>query len=46
MVVKGALESGDLLIAGSAEFRVSFDVSLHRLRANQSELVMKIWNSL
>jgi len=46
MVVRSALESGELLIAGSAEFCVGFDVSLHRLRANQSEWVMKIWNGL
>ncbi|AZF08741.1 Transcriptional regulator, LysR family [Pseudomonas sp. R2-37-08W] len=46
MVVNDALASGELLIAGGAEFCVSFDVSLHRLRDNQSEMVMKIWEAL
>ena len=46
MVVRDALASGELLIAGGPEFCVAFDVSLHRLRANQSEMVMKIWEGL
>lgn len=46
MVVKGALASGELVIAGGPEFHVAFDVSLHRLRANQSEMVMNIWEGL
>lgn len=46
MVVKDALASGELLIAGGPEFHVAFDVSLHRLHANQSEMVMKIWEGL
>ncbi|MBT2370600.1 LysR family transcriptional regulator [Pseudomonas fluorescens] len=46
MVVKDALASGELLIAGGPEFHVGFDVSLHRLRANQGEMVMKIWECL
>lgn len=46
MVVNDALASGELLMAGGAEFCVSFDVSLHRLRANRSEMVMRIWTAL
>ncbi|KIH83237.1 LysR substrate-binding domain-containing protein [Pseudomonas batumici] len=46
MVAKGALASGELLIAGGPEFQISFDVSLHRLRSNQSERAMKIWQGL
>lgn len=46
MVVKDALASGQLLIAGGPEMQISFDISLHRLRANQSEQVMRIWQGL
>ncbi|AMB83897.1 LysR family transcriptional regulator [Pseudomonas agarici] len=46
MVAKDALVSSELVIAGDPEFQISFDVSLHRLRSNQSELVMRIWQGL
>jgi DNA-binding transcriptional LysR family regulator len=46
MVAKNALASGELLMAGGPEFRIGFDVSLHRLRSNESKLVKKIWQGL
>lgn len=46
MVAKNALASGELLMAGGPEFHISFDVSLHRLRSNESKLVSKIWQGL
>ena len=46
MVVREALQAGQLLIAGGPEMQVGFDISLHRLRANQSERVMRIWEGL
>lgn len=46
MVVSEALENGQLLIAGDEAMHIEFDISLHRLRANQSEQVMRIWQGL
>lgn len=46
MVARSALASGELLVAGGPELQIGFDVSLHRLRSNQSERVMKIWQGL
>jgi DNA-binding transcriptional LysR family regulator len=46
MVVKDSLASGELVIAGGPELIIGFDISLHRLRSNQSEPLMSIWNGL
>lgn len=46
MVVKDALAAGDLVLAGGNELHIPFDISLHRLRSNQSEQVMRIWQGL
>lgn len=46
MVVRDALDSGQLLVAGGEEMHIDFDISLHRLRTNQSERVMRIWQGL
>lgn len=46
MVVKDALTAGELVLAGGSELHIPFDVSLHRLRANRSEQVMRIWEGL
>ncbi|NBB12577.1 LysR family transcriptional regulator [Pseudomonas sp. SLFW] len=46
MVVKEALAAGELVIAGGPEMQIGFDISLHRLRANRSERVMRIWEGL
>jgi len=46
MVVREALQAGQLLVAGGPEMQIGFDISLHRLRANQSERVMRIWEGL
>jgi len=46
MVVKDSLASGELVIASGPEMNIGFDISLHRLRTNQSEPLVNIWNSL
>lgn len=46
MVIDGALQSGELVVAGGPDMHIEFDISLHRLRANRSERVMRIWHSL
>ncbi|WP_397452837.1 LysR family transcriptional regulator [Pseudomonas sp. NA-150] len=46
MVVNDALERGQLLICGGADMQIGFDISLHRLRSNKNERVMKIWRGL
>lgn len=46
MVIKDALAGGQLVIAGGPEMCIEFDISLHRLRANRSERVMRIWHGL
>jgi DNA-binding transcriptional LysR family regulator len=46
MVVQNSLDSGALVIAGGPELNIGFDISLHRLRSNQSEPLMNIWNGL
>jgi hypothetical protein len=40
------LAVGDLVLAGGNELHIPFDISLHRLRANRSEQVMRIWEGL
>ncbi|MGY2284369.1 LysR family transcriptional regulator [Pseudomonas gingeri] len=46
MVVRDALAAGQLVIAGGPELHIGFDISLHRLRSNRSEQVMRIWQGL
>jgi DNA-binding transcriptional LysR family regulator len=46
MVVKAALDAGELVIAGGPELMIGFDISLHRRRSNQAEQVMRIWRGL
>ncbi|SDG44888.1 LysR family transcriptional regulator [Pseudomonas abietaniphila] len=46
MVVQEALASGQLVIAGGPEMHIGFDISLHRLRSNRSDRVMRIWDGL
>lgn len=46
MVVQDALANGQLLIAAGPELHIPFDISLHRLRANHSEPMMRIWQGL
>jgi DNA-binding transcriptional LysR family regulator len=46
MVVKDALALGELVLAGGPELHIPFDISLHRLRSNQGEQVMRIWHAL
>ncbi|MGY2167454.1 LysR family transcriptional regulator [Pseudomonas gingeri] len=46
MVVREALAAGQLVIAGGPELHIGFDISLHRLRSNRSEQVMRIWQGL
>jgi DNA-binding transcriptional LysR family regulator len=46
MVAKAALKTGELVVAGGDELKISFDVSLHRRRSNQGEAVMRIWRGL
>lgn len=46
MVIDGALQSGELVVAGGPDMHIEFDISLHRLRSNRSERVMRIWQSL
>jgi DNA-binding transcriptional LysR family regulator len=46
MVARAALEAGELVVAGGPELTIGFDISLHRLRSNQAEQVMRIWRGL
>ena len=46
MVIDSALQGGELVVAGGPDMHIEFDISLHRLRANRSERVMRIWQSL
>ena len=46
MAVRKALDAGDLVIAAGPQYQFSFDISLHRLRANRGERLMNIWNGL
>lgn len=46
MVVQKSLDSAELVIAAGAQYQFSFDISLHRLRANHGELLMSIWKGL
>ncbi|MFC3941140.1 LysR family transcriptional regulator [Pseudomonas gingeri NCPPB 3146 = LMG 5327] len=46
MVVRDTLAAGQLVIAGGPELHIGFDISLHRLRSNRSEQVMRIWQGL
>ena len=46
MVVRAALQAGELVVAGGPELTIGFDISLHRRRSNQAEQVMRIWRGL
>lgn len=46
MVVRTALQEGELVVAGGPELTIGFDISLHRRRSNQAEQVMRIWRGL
>ena len=46
MVVAEALAAGQLKIAAGPELHIPFDISLHRLRTNRSEPLMRIWQGL
>ncbi|NWA02691.1 LysR family transcriptional regulator [Pseudomonas gingeri] len=46
MVIRDALAAGQLVIAGGPDLHINFDISLHRLRSNRSEQVMRIWQGL
>jgi DNA-binding transcriptional LysR family regulator len=46
MAVRKALDAGELVIAAGPQYQFSFDISLHRLRANRGERLMNIWNGL
>ncbi|OCR21485.1 LysR family transcriptional regulator [Pseudomonas syringae] len=46
MVVRAALQEGELVVAGGPELTIGFDISLHRRRSNQAEQVMRIWRGL
>lgn len=46
MVIRRALADGQLVIAGTPEYHIGFEVALHRMRTNQSEQAKRIWQGL
>lgn len=45
-LVQEDLKQGNLLLVGDADMRVSFDISLYRLRGNTNALVNAIWEGV
>jgi len=45
-LVQEDVKQGRLLVIGGREMRVSFDISLYRMRGNSKALVNAIWDSV
>lgn len=46
MAVRKALQAKELVIAAGPQYQFTFDISLHRLRANRSERLTTLWKGL